>query len=46
MALPVKRPSLLTKDKPWVGKLVKAYQSEDIRKFVQSEFKGSVLTGF
>lgn len=34
------------KDKPWVGKLVKAYQSEEVRKFVQAEFKGSVLTGF
>jgi D-methionine transport system substrate-binding protein len=34
------------KDKPWVAKLVKAYQSEEIRKFVQTEFKGSVLTGF
>jgi len=34
------------KDKPWVGKIVKAYQSEEIRKFVQAEFKGSVLTGF
>lgn len=34
------------KDKPWVGKLVKAYQSEEIRKFVLAEFKGSVLTGF
>ena len=34
------------KDKPWVAKLVKAYQSEEIRKFVQTEFKGSVLAGF
>ena len=34
------------KDKPWVAKLVKAYQSEEIRKYVQTEFKGSVLTGF
>ena len=34
------------KDKPWVGKLVKAYQSEEIRKFIQAEFKGAVLTGF
>jgi len=34
------------KDKPWVGKIVKAYQSEEIRRFVQAEFKGSVLTGF
>lgn len=34
------------KDKPWVAKLVKAYQSEDIRKYVQAEFKGAVITGF
>ena len=34
------------KDKPWVAKLVKAYQSEEIRKFIQAEFKGSVLPGF
>jgi D-methionine transport system substrate-binding protein len=32
--------------KPWVAKLVKAYQSEEIRKFVQTEFKGAVVTGF
>lgn len=34
------------KDKPWVAKLVKAYQSEEVRRFVQSEFKGSVVPGF
>lgn len=34
------------KDKPWVGKLLKAYQSEEIRKFIQTEFKGAVLAGF
>lgn len=34
------------KDKAWVAKLVKAYQSEEIRKFIQTEFKGSVLAGF
>jgi D-methionine transport system substrate-binding protein len=34
------------KDKPWVAKLVKAYHSEEIRKFVQAEFKGAVLAGF
>jgi D-methionine transport system substrate-binding protein len=32
--------------KPWVAKLVKLYQSEEIRKFVQTEFKGAVLAGF
>lgn len=34
------------KDKPWVSKLVKAYQSEEVRKYVQTEFKGAVLAGF
>ena len=34
------------KDKPWVAKLVKAYQSEPVRQFIQSEFKGAVLAGF
>jgi D-methionine transport system substrate-binding protein len=34
------------KDKPWVAKLVKACHSEEIRKFIQTEFKGAVLTGF
>ena len=29
------------KDKPWVAKLVKAYQSDDVKKFIQTEFKGS-----
>ena len=32
--------------KPWVAKLVKAYHSEEIRKFIQAEFKGAVLAGF
>jgi len=34
------------KGKPWVAKLVKIYQSEEVRKFIQTEFKGSVLPGF
>ena len=34
------------KDKSWVAKLVKACQSGETRKFVQTEFKGSVLAGF
>lgn len=34
------------KDKPWVAKLVKAYQSDEVRKFVQAEFKGAVLASF
>ena len=28
------------------AKLVKAYQSEEVRKYVQAEFKGAVLPGF
>lgn len=34
------------KDKPWVAKLVKAYHSDEVRKFVQTEFKGAVVPGF
>lgn len=34
------------KDKPWVAKLVKAYHSEEVRRFVQTEFKGAVVPGF
>ncbi len=34
------------KDKPWVGKLVKAYHSPEIRKYIETEFNGSVLPGF
>ena len=34
------------KDKPWVAKLVKAYHSEEVRRFIQAEFKGAVLAGF
>ncbi len=34
------------KDKPWVVKLVKAYHSDEVRKYVQAEFKGAVVPGF
>lgn len=34
------------KNKPWVAQLVKAYQSEPVRQFIQAEFKGAVLAGF
>lgn len=34
------------KDKPWVAKLVKAYQSEEVRKFIITEFKSAVVPGF
>ncbi|KAF1037821.1 MAG: D-methionine-binding lipoprotein MetQ [Herbaspirillum frisingense] len=34
------------KDKPWVKKLVHAYQSDEVRKFIESEFKGSLVPAF
>lgn len=34
------------KDKPWVKKLVKAYQSEQVRQFIEAEFKGSLIPAF
>ena len=34
------------KNQPWVGKLVKAYHSDEIRKFIDTQFKGSVMPGF
>lgn len=34
------------KDKPWVAKLVRAYQSEPVRQFILAEFKGAVVPGF
>lgn len=34
------------KDKPWVAKLVKAYHSEEVRSYIQNEFKGSVLASW
>ncbi|WP_454732760.1 MULTISPECIES: MetQ/NlpA family ABC transporter substrate-binding protein [Cupriavidus] len=34
------------KDKPWVKKLVKAYQSEEVRRFIETEFKGSLIPAF
>ncbi|KQP15043.1 MetQ/NlpA family ABC transporter substrate-binding protein [Pseudorhodoferax sp. Leaf267] len=33
-------------DKPWVAKLVKAYHSAEVRSFIQTEFKGTVVPGF
>src|SRR5690606_28298167 len=33
-------------NKPWVAKLVKAYQSDEIRKFIQTQFKGAIIPGF
>jgi len=34
------------KDKPWVKKLVKAYQSEEVRKFIETKFQGSLVPAF
>ena len=34
------------KNQPWVAKLVKAYHSDEIRQFIDKEFKGSVMPGF
>lgn len=34
------------KDKPWVKKLVAAYQSEDVRQFIKMQFKGALVPAF
>lgn len=34
------------KNQPWVAKLVKAYQSPEVKQFIQTEFKGAVVPGF
>lgn len=34
------------KDKPWVAKLIKAYHSPEIKQYVQSTFKESVITAW
>ena len=34
------------KDKPWVKKLVAAYQSEDVRRFIDTQFKGAMVPSF
>ncbi|CAN7277440.1 MetQ/NlpA family ABC transporter substrate-binding protein [Rhizobacter sp. LjRoot28] len=34
------------KDKPWVAKLVKAFQSPEVKAFVQANFSGSVVPAF
>ncbi|MCY1256906.1 D-methionine-binding lipoprotein MetQ [compost metagenome] len=36
------------KDKgaPWVARLVKAYQSDEVRKFIQTKYQGSVIPAF
>ncbi|MGP1516084.1 MAG: MetQ/NlpA family ABC transporter substrate-binding protein [Ottowia sp.] len=34
------------KAQPWVAKLVAAYQSDAVRQYIASQFKGSVIAGF
>lgn len=34
------------KDKPWVKKLVAAYQSEEVRQFMKTRFKGAMVPSF
>ena len=34
------------RSQPWVARLVKAYQSEPVREFIKTEFKGAVIPGF
>lgn len=32
------------KDQPWVAKIVKAFHSDEVKKFVQATFKNSIVT--
>jgi D-methionine transport system substrate-binding protein len=34
------------KDQPWVKKLVKAYQSPEVKEFIAKQFKGSMVASF
>lgn len=34
------------RDQPWVKKLVAAYQSPEVRAFIEKEFKGSLVPAF
>ena len=34
------------KDKPWVAKLLKAYHSDEVKKFIKATFKDSVVTAW
>jgi len=34
------------KGQPWVAKLVKAYHSDAVRRFIDTQFQGSVMPGF
>ena len=33
-------------NQPWVAKFVKAYRSPEVREFIKSEFKGSIVADF
>ena len=33
------------KDQPWLPPLVQVYQSDEVKKFVQSTFNGAMLAG-
>ncbi|TAL95901.1 MAG: MetQ/NlpA family lipoprotein [Paraburkholderia sp.] len=34
------------RDKPWVKKLVAAYESDDVRRFLDTQFKGAIVPAF
>ncbi len=34
------------RDKPWVKKLVAAYESDDVRKFIDTKFNGAIVPAF
>ena len=34
------------KDQPWVAKIVKAFHSDEVKKFVQATFKNSIVTAW
>ena len=34
------------KTQPWVAQLIKSYQSDEVRQFIDKEFKGSVFAAF
>lgn len=34
------------KEQPWVASLVKAYHSEDVRQFIDTQFQGSIIPAF
>ncbi len=34
------------RDKPWVKKLVATYESDDVRKYIDTRFKGVIVPAF